>query len=200
MHKNYLKRNFSALVFLFMLIAVCASGAFAWGGRHGGFYHGYGYHGWDYWPYWGVGYSIATPPIGAVIGYIPDGYSTVVVGGIPYYYYDGYYFRSCPSGYVVVEAPTAVSASSQEQPAKAQQSTGTSNQVTPAPSSTQESKAQPGAITTSSDDAMTVNIPNTNGGFTTVRLTKVKDGYKGPQGEFYPNHPTVDELRVLYGK
>jgi len=47
---------------------------------------------------------------------------------------------------------------------------------------------------------VTVNIPNANGGFTSVKLTKFKDGFKGPQGEFYKGHPTVEELRVLYGR
>jgi hypothetical protein len=212
MEKRNLGKKASAFVWLCLLVMIAASGAFAWGGRHGGFSHGYhgyyGYHGWGYWPYWDAGYSIITPPIGAVVGYLPDGYSTFVVGGIPYYYFDGYYFRSCPSGYVVVEAPSVPSVSAQE-PAAKNQPTEVPNQASSSASKqqsgstvsgTQESKAPSGAIASSSGDALTVNIPNTNGGFTTVKLTKVKDGYKGPQGEFYPNHPTVDELRVLYGK
>jgi hypothetical protein len=47
---------------------------------------------------------------------------------------------------------------------------------------------------------VTVNVPNTNGSFTPVTLIKQKDGYIGPQGEYYPGNPTVDQLKVLYGK
>lgn len=47
---------------------------------------------------------------------------------------------------------------------------------------------------------ITVNVPNSNGSFTPVKLVKYKDGYVGPQGEYYPGNPTVDQLRVLYGK
>jgi hypothetical protein len=51
-----------------------------------------------------------------------------------------------------------------------------------------------------SGEALTVNVPNTNGSYTPVTLIKQKDGYIGPQGEYYPGHPTVTQLRVLYGK
>ena len=44
-----------------------------------------------------------------------------------------------------------------------------------------------------------INIPNSKGGFTPVRLIKHKNGYIGPQGEFYAGHPTVDALKALYG-
>ena len=26
------------------------------------------------------------------------------------------------------------------------------------------------------------------------------DGFVGPQGEYYPGHPTVEQLKILYGK
>jgi len=49
-------------------------------------------------------------------------------------------------------------------------------------------------------ESLTINIPNVNGSYTPVRLLKQKDGYLGPQGEYYPGHPTVEQLRVLYGR
>ena len=74
--------------FLSLLVLICfSSGAFAWrgGGGHGGggYYHGggYGYHGGPY-------------------------YSTVFVGGVPYYFYDGVYY-DYQGGYVV-PAPVMV--------------------------------------------------------------------------------------------
>ncbi|HUI91064.1 MAG TPA: hypothetical protein VLX68_02350 [Chitinivibrionales bacterium] len=48
-------------------------------------------------------------------------------------------------------------------------------------------------------DTLTIGIPNSKGGFTSVKLVKRKAGYTGPQGEFYSGHPTVEQLKVLYG-
>ncbi len=48
--------------------------------------------------------------------------------------------------------------------------------------------------------SVTINVPNSNGSYTPVTLVKQGDGYVGPQGEYYPNHPTVEQLKVLYGK
>ena len=45
-----------------------------------------------------------------------------------------------------------------------------------------------------------VNILNSDGSYTTVLLVNQGGGYIGPQGEFYPGNPTVDQLRALYGK
>jgi len=49
-------------------------------------------------------------------------------------------------------------------------------------------------------ETVTINVPNSNGSYTPVVLIKQKDGYIGPQGEYYPGHPTVEQLMVLYGK
>ncbi len=47
---------------------------------------------------------------------------------------------------------------------------------------------------------MTINIPNSDGTYTPVQISKRDGGYTGPQGEFYSGHPTVDQLKILYGK
>jgi hypothetical protein len=49
-------------------------------------------------------------------------------------------------------------------------------------------------------DAYDIYIPNENGSYTLVTLKKVEKGFLGPQGEFYPEHPTVEQLKTLYGK
>jgi hypothetical protein len=49
-------------------------------------------------------------------------------------------------------------------------------------------------------ESVVINIPNSNGSYTQVTLTKSGDGYVGPQGEYYTGHPTVEELKVLYGE
>jgi hypothetical protein len=45
-----------------------------------------------------------------------------------------------------------------------------------------------------------VYIPTGNGSFTLVQLKRSGDGYLGPQGEYYPSYPTVDQLKLRYLK
>jgi hypothetical protein len=49
-------------------------------------------------------------------------------------------------------------------------------------------------------ETVTINVPNSNGSYTPVILVKRGNGYVGPQGEYYPGNPTVEQLRALYGK
>ena len=44
-----------------------------------------------------------------------------------------------------------------------------------------------------------VNITNSNGSVSQVRLTKSGTGYTGPRGEFYDHLPTEAELKPVYG-
>ncbi len=55
-------------------------------------------------------YVVITPPVGAVITRLPDGYVTFRTGGIEYYYYGDAYYKRLPSGYIVVEPPYEVPA------------------------------------------------------------------------------------------
>jgi hypothetical protein len=48
-------------------------------------------------------------------------------------------------------------------------------------------------------EASTINIPNSRGGYTSVTLRRSGNGFIGPQGEYYPNYPSVEQLRVMYG-
>ncbi|MBF0523190.1 MAG: hypothetical protein HQL24_09065 [Candidatus Omnitrophica bacterium] len=48
-------------------------------------------------------------------------------------------------------------------------------------------------------DISTINIPNSKGGYTSVTLRRSGNGFVGPQGEFYPTYPSVEQLRVMYG-
>ncbi len=168
-----------------LLFIVDAENAFAWGwartlpAHHtvvtlrGARYHYY--HGRFYRP-GPFGFFMVMPPIGAIVTVLPDGYSTVIVGGISYYSYDSVYYTECPTGYVVVPAPSNV----------------TVTQSSPATVTT--------ATTTPPGKSITLNVPNSSGYFTPVKLVKYKNGYLGPQGEYYPGNPTVDQLSVLYGK
>ena len=46
---------------------------------------------------------------------------------------------------------------------------------------------------------VTVNIANSNGSISQVRLRKQGVGYIGTRGEYYHSLPTKDELRPIYG-
>jgi hypothetical protein len=169
-----------------------AHGGFRGGYNHyyPGFHHGYYYSGYGYGPRWPYGYDFA-PGIGTFVTYLPDVYETVIINGHTYYFAGGYYFRPYSSGYVIVPEPVSVApATVQTQKSEATAQTSSSSDADKQP------VAQPKSA---SHDTITVNIPNSKGGFTPVALVKNKDGYLGPQGEFYAGHPTVDELKALYG-
>ena len=48
--------------------------------------------------------------------------------------------------------------------------------------------------------AVETYIPNGNGSFTVVTLQKTDKGFLGPQGEFYADHPTEEQLKARYCK
>jgi hypothetical protein len=48
-------------------------------------------------------------------------------------------------------------------------------------------------------DTVIIGVPNSKGGFISVKLTRCANGYIGPEGEFYAGHPTIEQLTVLYG-
>ena len=54
--------------------------------------------------------------------------------------------------------------------------------------------------TTYSGDTVTVNVPNNNGGYTAVVLKRSGNGYVGPQGEYYDQIPSNEQLQAMYGK
>ena len=48
-------------------------------------------------------------------------------------------------------------------------------------------------------NTVTVNITNSNGSISQVRLSRQGVGYVGPRGEYYDHLPTGDELKPIYG-
>ena len=108
-------------------------------------------------------------PFGTVVGRLPDQYRTVHVDHDDYYYGYHHWYRHCDDGYIIVEEPVR-------------------EEVVVVDKSGQHD-----------GDTSVVNIPNADGSFTPVKLVKRRDGYLGPQGEFYKEHPTVAELKTLYG-
>lgn len=50
---------------------------------------------------------VTAPSVGTVFASLPAGCTRFTVGGIVYYHYDNVYYRTIPSGYVVVDPPLA---------------------------------------------------------------------------------------------
>ena len=44
-----------------------------------------------------------------------------------------------------------------------------------------------------------VNIPNAHGGYNAVVIKRFREGYLGPNGEYYPEFPKVFQLQMKYG-
>ncbi|AQQ69007.1 hypothetical protein Mag101_16225 [Microbulbifer agarilyticus] len=55
--------------------------------------------------YWGPRYRGPRISVGVTVPILPAGYVNLAVGGVPYYYSGGYYYRPAPRGFVVVNAP-----------------------------------------------------------------------------------------------
>lgn len=121
-----------------------------------------------------AGYVIIEPPRGALVPSLPPGYTTVVVEHRPYYYYADTYYVPAATGYVVAE-PTEVK-----------------TEPSPVPAAK--------AASLEDGDSFEIHIPNDNGSFTLVTLKKTEKGFLGPQGEFYNDHPTVEQLKERYIK
>jgi len=168
------------LVFVLAVVILCSfSSVYAgpWDYHHPRGYHYYGGH-------WWLGDTIVAGLVaGTIIATLPPHYRTVYVGGVPYYYDGTYYYQSGPTGYVVVQQPA-------QAPVVVAPAVATS--VVASPAISQPNVASTGAVV--------INIPNASGSYTPVSLTKHKTGYIGPQGEYYEGHPTVEQLKVLYGK
>lgn len=120
-------------------------------------------------------------PEGTIVQALPWGSQIVVLNGITYYIYNGVYYVSTPRGYVVVPQPLAATT------------------VVPA---TVTIVQMPSTATLpnseSTSNVFTINIPNTKGGYTAVILKKSGNGFVGPQGEFYPEFPSVEQLKIMY--
>jgi len=57
-----------------------------------------------------------------------------------------------------------------------------------------------GPTETYSGDSVTVNVPNSSGGYSAVVLRRSGNGYIGPQGEYYNQVPSVEQLQAMYGR
>ena len=121
----------------------------------------------------GFDYVVTPPPIGAAVSFPPADCERYIINGVTYYSNEDVYFEDTRQGYVVVSPPTMV--------------------IETARAGTIQSAKN-------AEGSYTVNIPNAKGGYTAVLLKKSGDGFTGPQGEFYSEFPSVEQLRLMYGK
>jgi hypothetical protein len=190
MKKTFIFREILMILCISLILSLQSTGAFAYSGAGGpdGPHRGpenitmghghYRYHDSRFYRpiFFGLfEILVDIPPVGAVVTVLPIGHKVIVTEGVQYYYYDNVYYTAVPGGYIVVPAPAVKS------------------NITVVPSVTIQSQKVSG-------ETVVINIPNSGGSYTPVALVKQKDGYTGPQGEYYPGHPTIDQLKVLYGK
>ena len=190
------KRLFASLLVLTLLLFTLPSyaGGPCWGGYHGG----YGYHGWGYGgpaAFWtGFGLTCGAVALGTAAAYANP----------PVYYTNPYPVYAAPVVYqqpqiIYQQAPQVIYQQAPQVVVQAPQ-----QQVqAPVSQSYAEAPAYPvqaSPAPKSDASAYDVYFPNGNGTFTLVRLSKTGNGYLGPQGEFYLDHPTVEQLKARYGK
>ncbi|MBF0490467.1 MAG: hypothetical protein HQL15_07595 [Candidatus Omnitrophica bacterium] len=124
-------------------------------------------------------YVLVRPPLGAIVREIPQDFHTVMINGMTYYTDDGIYYVYTRRGYQVVRKPLTV--------------------IERAPVYVSSPRV-PVATTIDSQDLYNVNIPNHQGGYSSVMIRRSGRGFVGPQGEFYEEFPKVEHLRVMYQK
>ena len=146
-----------------------------------------------------AGYTVVTPPVGAVIPALPPGYTTVISNGVPYYYFGYTYYTPAPNGYVVVAPPVAPAIPQVVQPVVAVASAPVAQPVAVS-AATVRPALYPSKEEELNRDVYEIYIPNGNGSYTSVTLRKTEKGFLGPQGEFYEDHPTIEQLRERYAK
>ena len=167
-------------IFLFLsLLIVRPTSSYAW---HGHSYIGVNLGVWPgsyyygnpyYYPYYADPYYAPSYVVVSSSNYQP-----VVVNGVTYYINNGVYYIYTQYGYQAVATPVGV--------------TAPATQIAPAMVTS--------AVNTSTDETLTINIPNDKGGYSAVLLKKSGNGFIGPQGEFYSEFPKVSQLKLMYGK
>lgn len=206
---------FIPLLTLAILIQATPAHAWGWGRPHPHFYpHGrcfdvlplaaatliiagttYYYGEGVYYQRTGSQYVVIPAPVGAVVTTIPPGYQPVIIDGTTYYTINDVTYMYTPYGFQVVPPP---------KPLVIQ--TTTAGQVAPPvsapvqPASISQGVGAPAASTNNAEESFAVNIPNAKGGYTPVTLKRSGNGFIGPQGEYYPEFPRIEQLKVMYAK
>ena len=174
------------------------------------------------------GYVVVPAPVGAVVTTVPDGCQQVVVDGTLYCLINGVTYMRTAYGYQVVPMPsvlmpqaystyapaptTVINVPGPSAPPPPPPVMNVSMPTpTPMPMPSQAPSYAPAPVATvantpaaegagMSNDAFTINIPNSKGTYSPVMLRRSGNGFIGPQGEFYTEFPRVEQLKLMYGK
>ena len=138
------------------------------------------YHEGTYYSRRGRDYVVVRPPSGVYVESIPYYYYPVMINGISYYTSDGIYYVYTRRGYQVVAPPVTV--------------------ISAAPEAVIIDQDDQQIMTVNSSGLYTVNIPNQRGEYIPVVIKRSGNGFVGPQGEFYPEFPKVEQLMAMYVK
>jgi len=121
----------------------------------------------------------------------------------PYYYNDYFYYQTYPFSYYVVVPSPVVFPDVIPKPTESTVVTASTAKSIETAVTTSSNITNIGSnpTLTTQQDAFTVNIPNSKGGYTPVTLKRVQGGFTGPQGEFYSESefPSVEQLKAMYG-
>ncbi|MBN1493649.1 MAG: hypothetical protein JW938_05820 [Candidatus Omnitrophica bacterium] len=164
-----------------------------------------------WWPSWQPRYSRPYP---RRVMSVPRPYKIVIVSGLKYYYHRGIFFRPGSSGFVSVRAPLGAVVSDLPPSCLTVCVNGSTYYTYDNVYYSKKSRgfmvvSQPVVTTPGryeykdyghNGDTVVIHIPNTNGSYMPVVITRSRKGYIGPQGELYPEHPTVEQLQVLYAR
>ncbi len=112
---------------------------------------------------------------GAIVS-LPHFSTAIFIGGHRYYHNHGTYYKRSSCGYYVVPNPNENYYDTK----------------------VESSQYYEGGLPNRSESSFVVNIPNSNSGYTEVLIKKSGDGYIGPQGEYYQNFPSIDQLKAMY--
>ncbi|MBN2316609.1 MAG: hypothetical protein JXM79_21960 [Sedimentisphaerales bacterium] len=184
----------------------------------------YWYHAGLYYKLGSDGYVIVSLPL---VRILPPHHRIILIGGVVYYIVGDIYYQSVPGGYIIVDKPIvkvmeAPAPEPQEEtftlyvPKKNEEGfvpvilkrleggfLGPQGEFYPSAPQIEwltEMYGIPQVLRHVRSDTFFIHVPDKDGeGFTRVALKRYKNGFRGPQGEFYPLIPSVAQLTEMYG-
>jgi hypothetical protein len=143
--------------------------------------------------------------------FLPRTHRTIFIDGVDYYYDNGIFYRRGRSGYVFITAPTGAVVPELPRAYHVLVINGRTyysfDNVYYVESSQGYQVVQrptvyevPAQTVVMPEESFVVHVPNANGSYTPVVITRSGDEYVGPHGEYYHEQPTVDQLRAMYAK
>lgn len=142
---------------------------------------------------------------------VPQGYDDISYGGVTYYYKDGQFYVPTNGDIVEVQPPLGAVVPKLPDDPVIIESNGTyyvyngiyyrktwgGYEVIVPPFNPREYQNAPMSSRVSAD--IYVRLPDDDGNYTEVKLSRTTRGFKGPQGEYYSEFPPMEELQEMYG-